>query len=49
MVANLATALRIEAGRVGLKAKSNEGLGPIGAGEAIAALAVALLGPKPGL
>jgi 2-C-methyl-D-erythritol 2,4-cyclodiphosphate synthase len=46
MVRNLATALGVDASRVGLKATSNERLGAIGAGEAIAALAVALLSGK---
>jgi 2-C-methyl-D-erythritol 4-phosphate cytidylyltransferase/2-C-methyl-D-erythritol 2,4-cyclodiphosphate synthase len=47
MVANLAAALAVPADRVGLKAKSNERLGPVGAGEAIAALAVVLVGSRP--
>ncbi|MFY9614759.1 MAG: 2-C-methyl-D-erythritol 2,4-cyclodiphosphate synthase [Candidatus Dormiibacterota bacterium] len=45
MTANLARALGVANDRVGVKAKSNEHLGPIGAGEAIAALAVVLIGP----
>jgi 2-C-methyl-D-erythritol 2,4-cyclodiphosphate synthase len=45
MTANLARALGIGEDRIGLKAKSNERFGPIGAGEAIAALAVVLVGP----
>ena len=44
MVANLAAALGLPPSRVGLKAKSNDGLGPIGHGEAVAALAVVLVG-----
>lgn len=43
MIANLAGALRLPPSRVGLKAKSNDGLGPLGSGEAIAALAVVLV------
>ncbi|MDQ6919921.1 MAG: 2-C-methyl-D-erythritol 2,4-cyclodiphosphate synthase [Candidatus Dormibacteraeota bacterium] len=46
MTANLARALGVAAEDVGVKAKSNERLGPIGAGEAIAALAVVLIGPR---
>ena len=45
IVAALAGALGIEPGRVSIKAKTNEGLGAVGAGEAIAAHAVVLLGP----
>jgi 2-C-methyl-D-erythritol 2,4-cyclodiphosphate synthase len=45
MITSLAAALGIEPGQVNLKAKTNEGLGPIGAGDAIATLAVVLLGP----
>ena len=37
----MAQALRIFATQVSVKAKTNEGLGPIGAGEAIAAYAIA--------
>ncbi|MDP9325508.1 MAG: 2-C-methyl-D-erythritol 2,4-cyclodiphosphate synthase [Candidatus Dormibacteraeota bacterium] len=48
MTANLARALGVPTDRVGVKAKSNERLGPIGAGEAIAALAVVLIGPPEG-
>jgi 2-C-methyl-D-erythritol 2,4-cyclodiphosphate synthase len=44
MIGSLARALRVPPGRVGLKAKSNERLGPVGAGEAIAAMAVVLIG-----
>ena len=46
MVANLARALGVSPELVGVKGKSNERLGPVGAGEAIAALAVVLLGPR---
>lgn len=35
--------LQIEAGDLGIKAKTNEGIGPLGKGEAIAALAHALI------
>jgi len=45
MAASLAAALGVDAARVGVKAKTNEGLGAIGRGDAIAALAVVLLGP----
>lgn len=47
MVANLAGALQLPVSHVGLKAKSNDGVGPVGSGDAIAALAVALVGPRP--
>lgn len=40
---SLARVLGVEASAVNLKATTNEGLGPIGAGEAVAALAAALL------
>ncbi|HXG68348.1 MAG TPA: 2-C-methyl-D-erythritol 2,4-cyclodiphosphate synthase [Blastocatellia bacterium] len=39
----LATVLRIDAGKVSVKAKTNEGLDAVGRGEAMAAHAVALL------
>ena len=42
----LAAALGIAPGRVGVKGKTNDLLGPIGQGEAIAALAVVLVGPR---
>jgi 2-C-methyl-D-erythritol 4-phosphate cytidylyltransferase/2-C-methyl-D-erythritol 2,4-cyclodiphosphate synthase len=48
--ASLATVLAIDAGRVSVKAKTNEGMDAIGRGEAIAAHAIALLrslSPKP--
>lgn len=48
MIANLAAALGLPPSRIGLKAKSNDGLGPVGNGEAIAALAVVLVGAAPG-
>ncbi|MDX2167442.1 MAG: 2-C-methyl-D-erythritol 2,4-cyclodiphosphate synthase [Deltaproteobacteria bacterium] len=47
MRARLAELLQLDETRVGLKAKTMEGLGAIGAGEAIAALAVALLEEAP--
>jgi 2-C-methyl-D-erythritol 2,4-cyclodiphosphate synthase len=43
MIARLAEAVGLPPGQVGLKAKSNDGLGPVGAGEAVAAMAVALV------
>jgi 2-C-methyl-D-erythritol 2,4-cyclodiphosphate synthase len=43
MIGNLAQAMRLVPDQVGLKAKSNDRLGPVGSGEAIAALAVALV------
>ncbi|MEA2684764.1 MAG: 2-C-methyl-D-erythritol 2,4-cyclodiphosphate synthase [Chloroflexota bacterium] len=47
MISNLAAALVLPPSRVGLKAKSNDGLGPVGSGDAIAALAVVLVGESP--
>ncbi|MCR4395176.1 MAG: 2-C-methyl-D-erythritol 2,4-cyclodiphosphate synthase [Candidatus Saccharicenans sp.] len=44
MKANLAPLLGIEADHIGLKAKTAEGLGDIGAGQAVACWTVALLG-----
>ncbi|MHB8509970.1 MAG: 2-C-methyl-D-erythritol 2,4-cyclodiphosphate synthase [Candidatus Dormibacteria bacterium] len=44
IVANLARVLRVDVASVGVKAKTNERLGEIGRGEAIAAIAVVLLG-----
>lgn len=41
MAANLATALGVEVAMVGVKAKTNEGMGCIGRGEGIAVIAVA--------
>ena len=43
--ANVAEALGIESGLVSVKAKTNEGVDAVGRGDAIAAHAVALLGP----
>ncbi len=43
MRAKLAEALGLEASRIGIKATSNEGLGAIGRGEGIAAMAVATI------
>jgi 2-C-methyl-D-erythritol 4-phosphate cytidylyltransferase/2-C-methyl-D-erythritol 2,4-cyclodiphosphate synthase len=43
MRANLARALRVDAAQVGVKGKTNEGVGSMGAGESIAVHAVALL------
>lgn len=48
MQESLARALEIEAGRVNIKAKTNEGLGEIGRKEAIAAYAVAIIGRERG-
>lgn len=44
--ATIATHLRIEKSRVSVKAKTNEKLGPIGSGRAIAAFAAVLLEEK---
>ena len=46
MRANLAEALGIAPEQIGVKGKTNDHLGPIGQGEAIAAMAVVLVGPK---
>lgn len=43
MQQRLAAALEVETGRVGIKATTDEGLGPVGRREAIAARAVALI------
>ncbi|MBA3483879.1 MAG: 2-C-methyl-D-erythritol 2,4-cyclodiphosphate synthase [Pirellulales bacterium] len=43
IVARVAEILGVEAGRVGLKAKTGEGVGPVGAGELIEARCVVLL------
>lgn len=40
---NLAAAMGVEVGKVSVKAKSEEGLGPVGRGESITAWAAALL------
>jgi 2-C-methyl-D-erythritol 2,4-cyclodiphosphate synthase len=47
MVANIAGACMIDASRVSVKFRTNEGLGDIGKGEAIAAQAVVLLETDP--
>ncbi len=46
MVQNIAAALRIPPSQVGVKAKTNEGMGLVGAGEGAAAFAVATLRDK---
>ena len=43
IVANIASLLSIDAGRVSFKAKTKEGLGDVGRGEAVECFAVALL------
>jgi 2-C-methyl-D-erythritol 2,4-cyclodiphosphate synthase len=43
MIGKLAEAVRVQPGQVSLKAKTNDRLGPVGSGEAIAALAVVLV------
>ena len=47
MRTRLAVLLQVDEACVGIKAKTMEGLGAIGAGDAIAALAVALVEPAP--
>ncbi|HDH97080.1 MAG TPA: 2-C-methyl-D-erythritol 2,4-cyclodiphosphate synthase [Proteobacteria bacterium] len=48
IVANIARLLALPRDMVGLKAKTNEGLGPLGSGEAIAAYAVVVLKEQSG-
>lgn len=48
LISSLAEILALPKDRVGLKAKTNEGLGYLGSGEAIAAYAVVLLGEREG-
>lgn len=43
MTANIAKVLKLSSAKVSVKAKTNEGLGPVGQREAIAAYAVALV------
>ena len=43
IIRSLALALEAEPGRVFVKGKTNEGLGPVGAGEAVEALAACLI------
>ena len=45
MCANLAEALGVPADRVSVKGKTNEGVGELGRGEAVAVHAIALLRP----
>jgi 2-C-methyl-D-erythritol 4-phosphate cytidylyltransferase/2-C-methyl-D-erythritol 2,4-cyclodiphosphate synthase len=47
MRANLAEALGVSADRISVKGKTNEGVGELGRGEAIAVHAIALLNPEP--
>ena len=46
MIKNIARALSLDAGRISVKATTNEGLGFIGAGDGAAAYAVALIDSK---
>ena len=46
MVENIANILGVERARINVKATTNEGVGSIGKGDAIAAYAVAMLEPK---
>jgi len=47
MRANLAEALGVSLDRISVKGKTNEGVGELGRGEAIAVHAIALLNPEP--